>query len=112
MEPAFDFHPILKFLDELSENNSRDWFNMNRPAYEESRAIFEGFIDYLIDEFRTTDNLQALSARECIFRINRDIRFSKDKSPYNTNFSAVIAPGGKKSLYQGYYIAIGPRTAP
>ncbi len=109
MKPTFNFLPILNFLNDLSRNNSRDWFNLNRPAYEASRDIFEGFIDYLIDEFRTSSNLQALSAKECIFRINRDIRFSKDKSPYHTNFSAVIAPGGKKPTQQGVYISIEPQ---
>jgi uncharacterized protein (TIGR02453 family) len=52
--------------------------------------------------------LQGLSAKECIFRIYRDVRFSRDKTPYNTNFSAVIAPGGKKSRLQGYYVSIEP----
>ncbi len=108
MKSTFDFHQILNFLEDLSQHNSRDWFDQNRPAFEIARGTFEVFIDSLIDELRTSDDLQGLSSRECIFRIYRDVRFSKDKSPYNTNFSAVIAPGGKKSLLQGYYVSIEP----
>lgn len=108
MKSTFDFHQILNFLEDLSQHNSRDWFDQNRPAFEIARSTFEVFIDSLIDELRTSDDLQGLSSRECIFRIYRDVRFSKDKSPYNTNFSAVIAPGGKKSLLQGYYVSIEP----
>ncbi|MGA2503399.1 MAG: DUF2461 domain-containing protein [Anaerolineales bacterium] len=108
MKSTFDFHQILNFLEDLIQHNSRDWFDQNRPAFEIARGTFEVFIDSLIDELRTSDDLQGLSSRECIFRIYRDVRFSKDKSPYNTNFSAVIAPGGKKSLLQGYYVSIEP----
>jgi uncharacterized protein (TIGR02453 family) len=109
MKSTFNFHPILNFLGELSQHNSRDWFEMNRPAYEVARDTFAGFIDYLVDELRASENLQGLSAKDCVLRIYRDIRFSKDKSPYNTHFSAIIAPGGKKSILQGYYVSIGPQ---
>jgi uncharacterized protein (TIGR02453 family) len=109
MSPVFNFTAILNFLDELSRHNSRDWFEKNRPAYESARGTFEEFIDHLIDIFRTPDDLQGLSARECVTRIHRDLRFSKDKTPYNTSFSAIIAPGGKKSSLQGYYVSIAPR---
>lgn len=108
MNSTYDFNQILGFLGDLSEHNSREWFDNKRPVYEEARSTFERFIDALIDELRTFDNLQGLSAKECIFRIYRDVRFSKDKTPYKTNFSAVIAPGGKKSLQQGYYVSIEP----
>ena len=99
---TFNLHPILTFLDELSQHNQKAWFDMNRAAYQEARDTFESLIDTLIDELRASDQLQDLSAKECIARIHRDIRFSKDKSPYNTNFSAMIAPGGRKSTQQGY----------
>ena len=108
MESPDNFHQILGFLNDLSQHNSREWFNLNRAAYETAHVSFEGFIDTLIDELRTSDNLQGLSAKECIFRIYRDVRFSRDKTPYNSNFSAVIAPGGKKSQLQGYYVSIEP----
>ena len=109
MKLKFNFHPVLDFLGDLNWHNSRDWFEMNRPAYELARDTFAGFIDYLVDELRASDNLLGLSARDCVLRIYRDIRFSKNKSPYNTNLSAIIAPGGKKSILQGYYVSIGPQ---
>ena len=108
MQAKFNFLPILNFLDNLSQNNVKPWFDTNRADYEAARAIFNEFIDYLIDELRTSDNLQGLSAKECVTRIYRDIRFTHDKSPYHTNISAIIAPGGKKSVTQGYYVSIEP----
>ena len=108
MPTKFNFLPILNFLDNLSRNNAKAWFDANRPDYDSARKIFNDFIDYLIDEFRLSDNLQALSSKDCVTRIYRDIRFSRDKSPYHTNFSAIIAPGGKKSPDQGYYVSIQP----
>jgi len=107
MPPTFNFSPILQFLEELSQNNQKTWFDANRPAYQSARGTFEDFINHLIDELRSSDELLGLSAKECIARIHRDIRFSNDKSPYHTNFSAMIAPGGRKSARLGYYISIG-----
>ncbi len=108
MHVKFNFLPILDFLDNLSQNNNKGWFDTHRADYETARKEFNDFIDYLIDEFRISDNLQALSAKDCFTRIYRDIRFTRDKSPYHTNFSAIIAPGGKKSPEQGYYVSIQP----
>ncbi len=108
MPPKFDFLPILNFLDNLAQNNDKAWFDTNRAEYEAAREIFNQFVDYLIDELRSSDNLQGLSAKECVTRIYRDIRFSRDKSPYHTNFSAIIGPGGKKSVTQGYYVHLQP----
>ncbi len=99
---------ILRFLDELRQNNNKTWFDRHRPDYEAARSTFEQLIDELIDEFRISDHLQGLTARECIARIYRDVRFTKDKSPYKTNLAAVIAPGGWRSLYLGYYLSIEP----
>jgi uncharacterized protein (TIGR02453 family) len=108
MQAKFDFLPILNFLDNLSQNNYKPWFDSHRADYESAREIFNQFIDYLIDERRAPDNLQGLSAKACVARIYRDIRFSHDKSPYHTNFSAILAPGGRKSVTQGYYVSIQP----
>ncbi len=108
MNPTFNFSPVLNFLDELGRHNARDWFEKNRPVYESARQTFDAFIDHLIDTFRSSDNLLGLTAKECVTRIYRDIRFSKDKTPYNTSLSAIIAPGGKKSTHQGYYISLAP----
>jgi uncharacterized protein (TIGR02453 family) len=108
MKTTINLDPILSFLDDLGKHNHKAWFDKNRAAYEEARATFEQLIDHLINELRAFDNLQGLSARECVGRINRDIRFSKDKSPYKTNLGAMIAPGGRKSTRLGYHISIGP----
>ena len=108
MQAKFNFPPILDFLDKLAQNNYKGWFDSNRAEYELAREIFNQFVDYLIDELRVSDNLQGLTAKECVTRIFRDIRFSRDKSPYHTNFSAIIGPGGKKSLMQSYYVHIQP----
>ena len=108
MPPKFNFLPILNFLDNLDQNNAKAWFDANRTEYENAREIFNKFVDYLIDELRTSDNLQGLSAKECVTRIYRDIRFSRDKSPYHVNFSAIIGPGGKKSPDHSYYVSIQP----
>ncbi len=102
--------PVLGFLDQLAHNNNKVWFDANRPAYEEARGIFEELVDSIIEPLRRSDGLGAtLRAADCIPRINRDVRFSRDKSPYKTNFSAMIAPGGRKWVEQGYYLHIEPR---
>ncbi len=100
--------PILVFLDGLSQNNQKTWFEAHRPDYQAARSTFEGFINDLIDEFRASDHLEGLSARDCILRIYRDIRFSKDKSPYKTNLGAMITPGGWRSPRLGYYVSVEP----
>ena len=109
MKTAIDLSPILTFLGDLRQHNHKTWFDQNRPAYETARDTFARFIDALIDEFRASDQLYDLTAQDCIFRINRDVRFAKDKSPYKINFGAMIAPGGRKSTRLGYYVSIEPQ---
>ena len=109
MDKTINFEPVLSFLNELSKHNNKPWFDQNRERYEKAREMFELFINFLIDEFRASDDLQDLTAKECISRIYRDIRFSKDKSPYKTNMWATIAPGGKKATRMGYHIALQPQ---
>lgn len=92
----------------MSCNNYRSWFEQHRPDYQAARAAFEQFVDGLIDEFRDSDRLEGLSARECIARIFRDIRFSKDKTPYKTNLAALVAPGGWRGSAFGYYLSVAP----
>ncbi len=108
MEKPPQLEQVLNFLSDLSMHNNKPWFDLNREAYEKAREQFERLIDIIIDEFRAPDGLQDLTARDCISRIYRDIRFSKDKSPYKTNMWATIAPGGKKSMHMGYHIAVQP----
>ncbi len=108
MQADFNLGLVLHFLDDLSQNNNKTWFDRHRPDYEAARGAFEELVDALIDEFRISDHLQGLKARDCTARIYRDVRFTRDKSPYKTNLAAVIAPGGWRSTYLGYYISIAP----
>ncbi len=99
----------LKFLKELKKNNHKEWFDANRKKYEEAKADFTASVQHIIHEFCKTDTtLSSLNAKDCLFRINRDVRFAKDKSPYKTNLAASINAGGKKSTKAGYYIHIEP----
>jgi len=103
-------HPnVLEFLKELSQNNSKEWFDENRKRYQEVRTNFYHFISILIHELSKMDPAIGMpEPKNCIFRINRDIRFSPDKRPYKTNFGAYIAKGGRKSFNPGYYLHIEP----
>ena len=100
---------VLQFLKDLKENNYTEWFHENKPRYQRVRKEFEQFVAHAIAEISQFDkSIQNLEPKHCIFRINRDIRFSNDKSPYKTNFGAYIVPGGKKAGLAGYYIHIEP----
>ena len=102
----------LKFLKGLQKNNNKPWFEKNRPAYEDAKADFTQFIQTVIDkQGKKDDGIKDLKAKDCVFRINRDVRFSKDKSPYKNNFGASINRGGKKSVYAGYYFHCQPGEA-
>lgn len=99
----------LKFLRGLKKNNSKSWFDAHRGEYEAARNDFERFIQQVIDRHGKNDtDIKDLMAKKCLFRINRDIRFSKDKSPYKTNFGASMDKGGKKSGNAGYYFHLEP----
>ena len=99
----------LSFISDLKNNNHKDWFHANRPRYDEARGEFLSFVDTLIGEIQAFDpSVGPVDAKGAIFRINRDIRFSNDKSPYKTNFGAFIVPGGKKSGNAGYYFHLDP----
>jgi uncharacterized protein (TIGR02453 family) len=100
---------ILEFLSILLQNNDRNWFNANKGLYEESKNEFEGFINKLIPQIIHLDNqIYPVEAKDCMFRIYKDTRFAKDKTPYKTNFGAWISNGGRKSVFPGYYIHIEP----
>ena len=99
----------VEFLSKLSKNNNREWFEKNRPAYEAAKNNFKEFIDAAILSASKFDPaIKNLESKNCIFRINRDVRFSKNKAPYKNNFGASISPGGKKSFSAGYYIQVQP----
>ncbi|MET0635598.1 MAG: DUF2461 domain-containing protein [Chitinophagaceae bacterium] len=100
----------IKFLKGLARNNTRAWMEANRSAYETARTDFAIFVQEVIDRFGKKDSTVAgLLAKDCMFRINRDIRFSKNKDPYKKNFAASINKGGKKGLATaGYYFHLQP----
>jgi len=99
----------LKFLKALKKNNNKPWFDKHRKEYEAAKIDFENFIQSVIDKHSKNDvDLKGLVAKKCIFRINRDVRFSKDKSPYKTNLGASMDKGGKKSGLAGYYFHLEP----
>jgi uncharacterized protein (TIGR02453 family) len=99
----------LRFLTDLGKNNNRDWFDANRDKYEEAKNDFELFIEQLIQKLsKTTPSLAQQKAKDCTFRIYRDVRFSKNKDPYKNNFGASIKEGGKKSPKCGFYFHLEP----
>jgi uncharacterized protein (TIGR02453 family) len=99
----------LKFLKELQKNNNKPWFDLNRKNYETAKADFQQMVGFFITQIASFDaNIGSLTTKDCTFRINRDVRFSKDKSPYKTNFAASFNKGGKKGATAGYYLHIQP----
>ena len=101
----------LDFLKQIKKNNNREWFIGNRPAYLDARENFESFVQKLIDQIIEFEPImKGLEVKSCVYRFNRDIRFSNDKSLYKTHFGAFIVRGGKKNgdKYGGYYFHIEP----
>ncbi len=99
----------IKFLKDLKKNNNKPWFDANRKTYETAKQNFAEFIEAVIKKYAQKDaSIAHLTPKDCMFRINRDVRFSKDKSPYKSNFGASINSGGKKSLTAGYYFHLEP----
>jgi uncharacterized protein (TIGR02453 family) len=104
-----NFTTIFQFLSELKANNQKAWLDNHRKLYETAKKDFEEIVQHLIREVGTFDaGIADLVPKSCIFRLNRDIRFSKDKSPYKLNFGASMQKGGKKTSLAGYYIHIQP----
>lgn len=99
---------ILDFLAKLEGNNNREWFNANKESYLVALKDFEEIITALIIRIAEFDeSVKNVQAKDCIFRIYRDVRFSHDKSPYKNHFGGYIASkGGRKSEYAGYYVHI------
>jgi uncharacterized protein (TIGR02453 family) len=104
-----NFPLILKFLKDIKKNNDRVWFEKNKPRYLEAKQGFEDFIAMVLKEFtKFDDGLGNLDPKKLPFRIYRDVRFSKDKSPYKTNMGAGFSPNGKLVQEPGYYVHIEP----
>ncbi|KAI9207207.1 uncharacterized protein BJ171DRAFT_293119 [Polychytrium aggregatum] len=103
----YDF--TLDFLHGLAENNDREWFSINENRYKASKDNFCEAMQVIIDEMRKHDpTIMEVAPKESLFRINRDVRFSQDKSPYKTCLSASLSRGGRKGDYAHYYIHLQP----
>jgi uncharacterized protein (TIGR02453 family) len=97
------------FLKQIKKNNSKEWFDKNRSAYEEAKSEFLVIVENILNQSVKFDKkLSGLQAKKTLFRINRDIRFSKNKSPYKTNFGARLMPGTKDNIIPGYYLHVEP----
>ena len=100
---------VLPFLKKLKKNNNKVWFDANRSSYEAVKKETEQLVKELVNQFgRTEPAIAQLTPKDCLFRINRDVRFSKDKSPYKTNMGIALTSGGKKSPLAGYYLHLEP----
>ena len=104
-----NFTKILAFLEQLSRNNNREWFNDNKTEFEEARDVFVEFLAYLIGQIELFDkNIIGVDPKKAMYRIYRDTRFSKDKTPYKTHFGGYICEFGRTSGNPGYYVHIEP----
>ncbi len=104
----------LDFLTQIKCNNNRDWFIGNRAAYLDAKENFESFVQELINHIIEFEPImKGLEVKSCVYRINRDIRFSNDKSPYKTHMGAFIVKGGKMNgdKFGGYYFHVEPGSS-
>ncbi len=97
----------LDFLAALGQNNNRDWFNINKERYQAAHQNIVDFADTLIVEMNRHDRIETSSGRRSLFRIYKDVRFSKEKIPYNLHWSGSLKRATKK-LRGGYYFRIEP----
>ncbi|WNJ21441.1 DUF2461 domain-containing protein [Pontibacter sp. G13] len=99
----------FEFLSNLASNNHKEWFDENRSDYEAAKENMLEVVDQLLDGLSEHHpEMASIRPKDCLFRINRDIRFSKNKAPYKVNMGAYMNPGGKKSPLPGYYLHIQP----
>ena len=101
------------FLSQLAENNNLEWFHAHKQEHDEARENVIAFVSQLINGLAKIDIaiLTDLDPKDCVMRIYRDIRFSKDKTPYKTNFGIGISPNGKNFEGPGYYLHIHPEQS-
>jgi len=102
---------LLAFLRDLRVNNTREWFAENKSRYELVKKDFDAWTNELISEFADFENMDGVLLKHCSYRIYRDVRFSKNKEPYKTWFSASFSEGGRKSGLMYYYVHIEPNGA-
>jgi uncharacterized protein (TIGR02453 family) len=99
----------LLYLKDLKENNNKPWFEANRTKFESTKNDWELLVQKVLDKMEKVDeDVVGLTVKNCVFRQNRDVRFSKNKSPYKAHMGASIARGGKKSFFAGYYFHLEP----
>ena len=99
--------PVYNFLSSLKNNNDREWFHDHKELYEKSHLIMIDFAENLLNEMRKHDDLETISGKKSLYRIYRDVRFSKEKSPYKTSWSGSFRRTSK-ALRGGYYYHIEP----
>jgi uncharacterized protein (TIGR02453 family) len=100
-----------EFFIELTTNNQKSWFDENRARYERDvKSLFSDFVTSVLGKMSALDSrFEGLDAKQCIFRINKDVRFSKDKAPYKLHCAAAMQIGGRKEMGAGgLYIQMGP----
>lgn len=101
--------PTLEFLNQLKQNNNKAWFEEHKSEYLAAKEDFTVFIGELLDQMAAFEpEFGLLRPKDCVFRIYRDVRFSKDKTPYKTHLAAGINKGGKRVHHPGYYLHIVP----
>lgn len=99
----------IDFLKKLKKNNSKEWFENNRTSYTQAKENYLDFVSEVLQKMKSIDiTLQDIQPKNCVFRINRDVRFSANKDPYKTNFGASFSKGGKKIACAGYYFHLEP----
>lgn len=99
----------IQFLKSLKKNNNREWFEKNRKQYELAKTDYLNFVTIVLNEIQEFDqSLAELEPKKCVFRLNRDVRFSKNKEPYKTNFGASFSKGAKLIQTAGYYFHLEP----
>ena len=102
----------IEFLKELKLNNHKDWFEANRKKYENAKGDYLHLVGEVLAKVSKNDStIVGLQPKDCVFRINRDVRFSKDKSPYKSNMGAGFSKGGKKMIVAGYYFHCEPGSS-
>lgn len=99
----------FKFLKDLKKNNNKPWFDAHKKEYEAAKADFEVLVTEVLEKLGKLDPaFKEQKAKDCIFRIYRDVRFGKDKTPYKSHMAAAFSKGGKKDMAAGYYLHIEP----
>jgi uncharacterized protein (TIGR02453 family) len=104
-----EIQSLLQFLTNLQENNHKDWFDLHKKEYDQLRGDWIQLAAIIIKQTADFDeDVLDLDPKKCIFRINRDVRFSKNKAPYKNNFGISLSKGGKNTDFCGYYIHLQP----